>query len=92
MGLIMVRIGRYSCKRYVCIFSCLSSRAIHLEVMQSMDTNVFIQVFQRFYNRRGTKPKVMYSDNDGNFLMANMEINEGINESCGTPIIFKWFS
>ena len=74
----MVKIGRSSCKRYVCIFNCLSSRAVHLEVVQSMDTNAFIQAFQRFCNRRGTKPKVMYSDNGGNFLMANKEINEGI--------------
>ena len=78
MGPIMVRIERSSCKRYVCIFNCLSSRAVHLEVVQSMDTNAFIQAFQRFYNRRGTKPKVMYSDNGGNFLMANKEINKGI--------------
>ena len=59
-------------------FQLSSSTAVHLEVVESMDTNVFIQAFQRFCNRRGTKPKVMYCDNGGNFLMANKEINEGI--------------
>ena len=52
MGPLFVKIGRSSCKRYVCIFNCLSTRAVHLEVIQSLDTSAFIQALRRFCNRR----------------------------------------
>ena len=74
MGPLYVKIGRSSHKRYVCIFNCLSTRAVHLEIVQSLETDAFIQAFRRFCNRRVSKPKVLYSDNAGNFVMANKEI------------------
>ena len=92
MGPLFVKIGRSSCKRYVCIFNCLSTRAVHLEVVQSLDTSAFIQALRRFCNRRVVRPKVMYSDNGGNFVMANKEINEGIrlwNTKCFQDVLLK---
>ena len=78
MGPLFVKIGRSSCKRYVCIFSCMATRAVHFEVVQSLESSAFIQAFRRFCNRRITRPKVMYSDNGGNFVMADKELNDGI--------------
>ena len=78
IGSLYVKIGRSSHKRYVCIFNCLSTRAVHLEIKQSLETDVFKQAFRRFCNCRVSKPKVLYSDNAGNFVMVIKEINEGI--------------
>ena len=77
MGPVSVTIGRSLVKRYICIFSCLAARSVHLEVVESLESSSFIQAFRRFWNRRITKPKGMYRDNAGNFTAANRELNEG---------------
>ena len=75
MGPLYVRIGRNNVKRWVCIFYCLSTRAVHFEVVQSLDTSAFIQAFRRFCNRRISRVRHIYSDNAGNFTKANRELN-----------------
>ena len=78
MGPVLVKIGRSLVKLYICIFSCLATRSVHLEVVESLESSSFIQAFRRFWNRRITKPKNVYSDNAGNFTAANSELNEGL--------------
>ena len=69
--------GRKICKRYGCIFSCLPSRAIHLKVLDSMDTNSFINALERFISRRG-HPQAICCDNGSNFM-------GGLRRSCAMP-------
>ena len=45
--------GRSQIKMYGVIFSCLSTRAVHLEVTSSISTDSFICTFRRFLARRG---------------------------------------
>ena len=40
-------------KVYICLFTCASSRMIHLELMNSLSTDDFLQAFRRLVNRRG---------------------------------------
>ena len=75
MGLSTVRIGRNSVKRYVCIFNCLATRAVHFEIVQALDADAFIQAFRRFCNRRNVRPSDVYRDNGGNFVAAERELN-----------------
>ena len=49
--------GRSTVKRYGCIFTCFSTRAIHIEVLESLETDAFINGFRRFCSRRG-QPKL----------------------------------
>jgi len=66
-------------KRWGAIFICLNSRAVHLEVATSLETNCFINVYRRFINRRGL-PKCIYSEHGFNFVVAEREITTAIEE------------
>ena len=50
-------------KRYGAIFTCLTYRVIHLELINDLSTDCFIMALQRFTSRRGN-PRSMWSDND----------------------------
>jgi hypothetical protein len=74
-----VRRGRTRAKRYGVIFTCLTIRAIHIEVANSLDTESFINALRRFIARRG-QPEVMRSDNGGNFVKGERELRQEINK------------
>lgn len=76
-GPIKVKLGRSEHKRYGCIFTCMATRAIHLEAVESLDTSAFLQAFFRFADRRG-KPSHMFSDNGTNFIAGNKALSDGI--------------
>jgi len=42
-----------STKAYVCLFTCATTHAIHLELTNSLGAPQFIQAFRRFVSRRG---------------------------------------
>ena len=67
-----IKEGRKEHKRFVALFTCLSSRAIHLESTNCMNTDSFIQALRRFIARRGTTREIM-SDNGTNFVGAANE-------------------
>ena len=77
-------------KRYGCLFTCLVTRAVHLEVAFSLSTDSFIMCLTRFIARRG-KPTVIYSDNGTNFVGANRELRECIND-CNQDMIGRVLS
>ena len=76
MGPVNVRIGRSDVKRWICIFNCLATRAVHLEVLRSLDVHAFMQGFQRFCCRRNVIPTDVYSDNGGNMIAAQKELSK----------------
>ena len=51
-GPLYVRQGRSNVKRYGCLFTCLVIRAVHIEVVHSLDTDGFINALRRFINLR----------------------------------------
>ena len=62
-------------KRYLCLFTCLASRAVHLEMAYGLDTDSFMRAFCKMSNRRGL-PEEMISDNGTNFVGANEELHK----------------
>ncbi|XP_053389066.1 uncharacterized protein LOC128552084 [Mercenaria mercenaria] len=74
-----VKQGRSYVKRYGVIFTCLASRAVHLEVAASLDTDSYINALRRFIARRGQVTK-MRSDNGSNFIGANKELKKAITD------------
>ena len=62
-------------KSYACLFVCLTTRAVHLELCADLSTQEFLATLKRFSARRGT-PAHVYSDNGTNFQGAQQEIKE----------------
>ena len=71
-GPFSVNYGRSSVKRYGCIFTCMSSRAVHLEKLNGLDADSFMNCLRRFIARRGL-PAKMFSDNGTNLVYACKE-------------------
>ena len=68
-----VTIRRSSEKRWGFLFTCLTTRAIHIELVPSMDTSSCVMAIERFISRRGT-PSITWSDNGTNFVGAEKEL------------------
>ena len=50
-------------KCYICLFTCTTTRTVHLELVESLEVETFIRCFHRFTARRGA-PATILSDND----------------------------
>ena len=57
--------GRSTVTRYSCVLTCFSIRAIHIEVLESLETDAFINGFRSFCSHRG-QPKTVRSDRGNN--------------------------
>ena len=79
MGPVLVKSGRSTPKRYICVFTCMATRAVHLEVSHSLDTSSFLQALSRFISRR-TKPSEIWSDNGSNFVGAERELRTAVRQ------------
>ena len=77
LGPILVRKFRKTEKRYILLVTCLATRAIHLEVANSLDTDAFLMALRRFIARRG-RPTLIWSDNGTNFVGGERELREAI--------------
>ena len=62
-------------KTYICLFVCLTVKAIHLEVVSDLTTEAFIAALRRFIARRGC-PALIWSDHGSNFIGAQNELKE----------------
>lgn len=92
-----VRFGRNkTAKHYGVIFTCLNTRAVHLELAVDLTTMEFMQVLRRFFSIRGY-PAVMLSDNGSQMVGAANELREMVEgldanqlrEFCGEKKI-QW--
>ena len=62
-------------KVYVCLYTCASTRAVHLELTKELSAVAFLQSFRKFCARRGV-PAVIMSDNAKTFKHSSKEIKK----------------
>ena len=60
-------------KFYILLFTCAVTRAVHLELVNSLSLTHFLLAFRRFVSRRGL-PKTVFSDNAKTFKSASTEL------------------
>jgi hypothetical protein len=88
----MVTIYRRQEKRYVALYTCLVTRAVHLEMVTSLSSDAAIMSLRRFIARRGS-PTTIFSDNGTNFVGASRELrrlHEESVEEYATNHKIKW--
>ena len=62
-------------KTYACLFVCMATRAVHLELLSDLSSASFLEGLTRLSARRGI-PATITSDNSSNFLGANKELGD----------------
>ncbi|UYV82292.1 hypothetical protein LAZ67_21001624 [Cordylochernes scorpioides] len=85
---------RNNTKTWVALFTCGVYRAVHMEVIQGLDTPSFLMALRRFISRRG-RPQVIYSDNETNFaktnkLLSHIDWDQMQNYSSAQKITWKF--
>lgn len=70
-----VIVGRRQEKRWGVIFKCLTTQAVHLDLLRNMDTYAYLMALRRFIARRG-RPAELWSDQGTNFKGGGRELRE----------------
>lgn len=78
-GPFFVKERRSQVKRWGIIFTCLSSRAVHLETVNAMSTDAFLNAYRRFVCRRGPVQR-LYCDNGTNFVGGQSALKVALGE------------
>lgn len=78
-GYFMMKVGgirsKVMTKAWFVIFVCMSTKAIHLDLIVSMSSEAFKDCLRRFICRRG-KPHTLHSDNGTNFIGCKRDLKE----------------
>ena len=92
-GHFYIREGDAKVKAYILIFTCLTTRSVHLELL-SMDTEDFVLAFLRFSNRYSI-PREVFTDNARTFLagasmIKNLTLSSSYRSHFSTEnVVFK---
>ncbi|EYB83841.1 hypothetical protein Y032_0328g2641 [Ancylostoma ceylanicum] len=98
MGPLLVRSERTQERKvWVCLFTCMTTRAVHLEAVIDNSTAQFLLAFRRFIARRGA-PELVLSDNAPTFKLGREVLtnelvkmkDEEIIHNFTTEHNFRW--
>lgn len=78
-GPFTVKEGRKELKRYGVLFTCMASRAVHVETSNTLESDSFICALRRFICRRGPI-RQLRSDQGTNFVGAKRELKLALEE------------
>lgn len=74
-GPFTIKIGRRQEKRWGIIYKCMTTCCVHLDLLESLDSDAFLMSLRRFIARRG-KPYKLLSDNGTNFVGGERELRK----------------
>ncbi|XP_053698801.1 uncharacterized protein LOC128745751 [Sabethes cyaneus] len=95
LGPVNVSVSRHSEKRWIVVFTCFVTRAIHLEISTNLTTQSCLMAIHRFMHRR-RPPQEFFSDNGTNLKGASKELTKRVNDinsDCAdelTDVRTKW--
>ena len=72
-------------KVYICLFTCLTTRAINLEIVEDMTTSSFLQAFRRHCSLFST-PRLLLSDNAKTFKSADQDLETLLSHFDSVPV------
>lgn len=78
--------GARSTKAYLCLYVCLATKALHLELVSSLSTEAFLAALRRFIARRGRRVQI-YSDRGTNFVGAACQLKTLFMKAAETETI-----
>ena len=76
-------------KVWLCLFTCCTTRAVHLDIVPDLTADSFLRCFKRFSARRGI-PHLMISDNGKTFKAAAKSVAvQGYSANTGVQWSFN---
>ena len=91
LGPLHVKVGNVIEKMWICLFTCLAIRAIHLELVKGLSAPLFLDCLKRFVARRG-KPKLIVSDNAPQFRLVKSVLDMQWNTIFQSNEVLDYFS
>ena len=93
-GALYVQQGKEEVKVYLCLFTCATTRAVHLEIVQDLTADTFLMAFRKFAGRRSL-PTIMMSDNGSTYLSAASELRSlmespTVKEELGRSVSWRF--
>ena len=79
-------------KAYIVLYTCASSRAVHLDLVPNMSTQAFVRSVKRFTARRGV-PRLVVSDNGSAFKSEELKrllAEYSISWKCNVALAPWW--
>ena len=70
-----VKFLRKTFERWCCLFTCLTTRAFHIQVVHGLNTDAYMMAITFFMARRG-RPHTIISENGTNFMGSAPEFEE----------------
>lgn len=74
-----IKLGRWLEKQWGIIFNCLTTRCLHLDLLEKMDAEAFLMALRRFMSRRG-KPFEILADRGSNFRGGEAMLREAFQK------------
>ena len=84
-GPFIIKRGRKEHKRYGLLLTCLSSRAVNIEMLEDLSTDSFINALRCFISLRGAVCQ-LHCDHGTNFVGARNEFREALKQ-CETKTL-----
>ena len=80
-GPFCIVVGRSTVRRWLCVFVCLTTTAIRIELVADLTTSAFLNAFRRFLCSTGFRTKFMRTDNGTNYVGANNVLKREVQTS-----------
>ena len=80
--------GLAQAKRWAVLFTCMGTRAIHIEVIEFMDSSSFINALRRFLAMRG--PVTQFRSDSGSHFLGAVNELEGVLTSSDISAVPRY--